>query len=299
MSNQEQLVIEPKPQVQTTADLPVSGIKTILMHVQNDASLDSRLQNALSLARSFEAHLCCLHVTPIQAYVAFDSFGGVFVMKDVIESLEEEESKLRARIEDKLSNEGVSWDYEQVTGDVIRQVANRAALADLVIAGRSAHRSDFVGAGISALGDLLYRSRTPIFIPAEGGEPCDPTGPALVAWDGSYEAANAVRSALGMLASASAVHVVQVEEEKEASFPGTRLLEYLSRHGIHAELMIESEAKLDHDLIPDMLVARAMSVNASYLVMGGYNHSRLGEYVFGGVTRSMLTSSPVPLVIAH
>lgn len=299
MSNQEQLLMERTHQALAPAGAPVSGIKAVLMHVQNDQSLDSRLENALNVARAFGAHLSCLHVTPIEAYVAFDSFGGVFVMKDIIEALDEEEGKLRSRIEDELGNEDVSWDYEQVTGHVVSQIVRRAALADLVVAGRSAHRSDFADAGATVLGDLLYRSRTPIFIPVEGGAPCDPTGPALIAWDGSYEAANAVRSAAGMLACASSVHVVQIEEQKQVSFPGTRLLEYLSRHGIHAELTLESEAKLDRDLIPDMLIARAMAIQASYLVMGGYGHSRLGEYVFGGVTRNLLTSSPVPLVIAR
>lgn len=299
MSNHDQFLIEPRLQAPPPADAPASGIRTILMHVQNDATLDSRLDNALSLARALGAHLDCLHVTPIEAYVAFDTFGGAFVMNDVITALDEEECKVRSRIEEDLGNEDVSWDYEQVTGHVISQIARRAALADLVVAGRSAHRSDFVDAGISLLGDLLHRSRTPIFIPAEGGKPCDPTSPALVAWDGSYEAANAVRLALGLLASASSVHVVHIKEEKHSSFPNTRLLEYLSRHDIHAELTVVSEPKLDRDLIPDALVALAMSIGASYMVMGGYNHTRLSEYVFGGVTRKFLMESPLPLVIAH
>lgn len=297
MAPQDQILAE-RPGL-AHADGGAASVKSILMHVQDDDWLDSQLQNALSLARAFSAHLTCLHVTPVEAYVAFDTFGGVFVMKEVLAALEENESKLKSRIEDELSDEDVSWDYEQVTGNVISRIVSRAALADLVVTGRAAHRSEFVGAGIAVLGDLLHRSRTPLFIPCESGKPCDPTGPALVAWDGSSEAANAVRSALGMLAGASAVHVVQVEEEKETAFPGTRLLEYLSRHGIHAELTIEYEAELDRNFIPDILVARTITVKASYLVMGGYNHSRLGQYVFGGVTRSMLSASPIPLLIAH
>lgn len=297
MTPQEQILAE-RPSL-AHVDRGAASVKSILMHVQDDDGLESRLQNALSLARAFSAHLSCLHVTPVEAYVAVDTFGGVFVMKDVLAALDEEEAKLRSRIEDELSDEDVSWDYEQVTGNVVSRIVSQAALADLVVTGRAAHRSEFVGAGIGLIGDLLHRLRTPLFIPREGGQPCDPTGPALVAWDGSYEAANAVRSALSMLGCVSAVHVVQVEEEKETPFPGTRLLEYLSRHGVHAELTIEYEAQLDRELIPDILIARAISVRASYLVMGGYNHSRLGQYIFGGVTRSMLTASPVPLLIAH
>ena len=48
-----------------------------------------------------------------------------------------------------------------------------------------------------------------------------------------------------------------------------------------------------------MIVAQAQCLGAQYIVMGGYSHSRLGEYVFGGVTRTLLKDCPVALVIAH
>ena len=128
------------------------------------------------------------------------------------------------------------------------------------------------------------------------------TGSVLIAWDCSYEAANAVRSAVGLLKLASSVHILQIREDgKDEAFPSTRLLEYLSRHGVHAEYSV-IEAGVDvHDqkVISDTLAARAQALRAAYLVMGGYNHSRVGEYIFGGVTRTMLAEAPLPLVIAR
>ena len=53
-----------------TSQAPDSTLKTILLHVQDDETLDGRIENALALARTASAHLTCLHVTPIQAYVA-------------------------------------------------------------------------------------------------------------------------------------------------------------------------------------------------------------------------------------
>jgi nucleotide-binding universal stress UspA family protein len=301
MSAQDQLELERTQARNADTRALDASPKTILVHVQKDETIDTRLESALALARSYSAHVECLHVTPIEAYVAFDGFGGVFVMNNVIDALEEQEKTLRARIEAKLGNEDVSWNYRQVTGDVANQLTSHAALADLLVTGREPHGSVHVGSTVGLLGDLISRSRTPIFIPSQNGLPPDPTGPALIAWDGSYEAANAVRSSIGMLKRASRVHVVQVEEEKDQAFPGTRLLEYLSRHGIHAELTVETveEGSLDLEFVPDILVARAMAVNAAYLVMGGYNHSRIGEYIFGGVTRTMLSASPIPIVIAR
>ena len=140
-----------------------SGIKTILLHIQNDASLDAQIDTALSLGRACGAHLTCLHVTPIEAYVAFDSFGGVFVMNDVIKALDDEEVQLRLKVEEKLRSEDVLWDYLQVTGNVPTQIIRHAALTDLTIISREPHRADIVGSTIGLLGDLLHRSRTPLF----------------------------------------------------------------------------------------------------------------------------------------
>lgn len=301
MRTEQQLVMD-RPSAMTAGSSANTSVKTILLHVQDDQALSARLENALAVARACEAHLECLHVTPIEAYVAFDSFGGVFVMNDVIKALDHQEANLRSKIETKLRSEDVSWDYIQMTGNVASQLISHAALADLVVTTREPRRRDFVGPTISFLGDLISRSRTPLLIPSQDGPPCDPTGGAVIAWDGGYEAANAVRSSIGLLGLASFVHVLQITgEDKAEAFPSTRLLEYLSRHGIHAELsIIEAGVDVrDQEVISATIIARAKALHAAYVVMGGYNHSRIGEYIFGGVTRTMLAGSALPIVIAR
>lgn len=277
------------------------GVKSILLHIQNDEALDQALETALALARACGAHLTCLHVTPVEAYVAFDSFGGVFVMNDVIKAIDEEEKRLGDRIRAELAKEDVSWDYAQVTGNIPGQIISWAALADLVVTSRQHKRRDFQGATSAMLGDLLHRSRTPLFIAADDGKVPDPTGRALIAWNGSLEAANAVRSAVGLLKLASDVRVLRIEEQKDEAFPSTRLLEYLSRHGIHAELKVEPAHPdgNDADFAYACLSSEAEKIKAAYVVMGGYSHSRVSQYMFGGLTRSVLAASSFPLFIAH
>ena len=279
------------------------GIKTILLHVLDDEHRAHAIETGLALARACSAHLSCLHVTPIEAYVAFDTFGGVFVMNDIMRRLDERDVELRAEIEQELGGEDVSWDYEQATGNVASAVIGRAALADLLITPRQPPERDFVGPTIGFLGDLLQRSQTPLYIPGSAKTAFDPAGPALIAWNGSFEAANAVRAALGLLKLSRDVRVLEVSEEKPGSkaFPGTKLLEYLSRQGVHAELCAERSPTGDvgHEVIAGMIVAQAEGFGAQYIVMGGYSHARIGEYVFGGVTRTLLKDCPVALVIAH
>lgn len=304
MTSEQQLVMERQPRSVERAS-PPSMVKTVLLHIIDDEFHDQRIDSALALARAHSAHLSCLHVTPIEAYVAFDTFGGIFVMNDVIRKLDERDYELRKKVEARFSNEDVSWDYEQATGNVESTIINRAALADVLVTTREPRRKDFVGPTVGFLGDLLDRSRTPLFIPSSDGGQFDPNGMAIIAWDGSVEAANAVRSSLGFLKLASEVRVLRIPEQRSDDdakpFPATKVLEYLSRQGIHAKLTVESapSGKAGQDVVAGMIVAAAQAAGAAYIVMGGYSHTRIGEYVFGGVTRSLLKECPVSLVIAH
>lgn len=276
--------------------------KTILLHLQGHESVDARLEAALSLARACSAHLECLHITSTKDYMAFDGMGGVFVMNDVLKAMDREATDLRVAVESKLRREDVSWSYAQVSGDLAGRLVSHAALADLMVVGRAPRKDDLAGSKVGLLGELLYRSRTPLFVAPDADPEWDHTQAAMIAWDGSYEAANAVRSSVGLLRLASSVHVLQITEaRKDEAFPSTRLLEYLSRHDVHADYSAIDAGPDNHDqaVISDRLASRALALRASYLVMGGYNHSRVGEYVFGGVTRTMLTEAPFPLVIAR
>ena len=299
MRTEQQLLMERPGTIQPKAP----GIHTILLHILDDEFHDQRIENGLALSRACSAHLSCLHVTPMEAYVASDTFGGIFVMNDIMRALDERDYDLRNKVEQRLAREDVSWDYEQVTGNVTSTIIGRAALADLLVTARQPHRADFVGPTVGFIGDLLQHARTPLFIPAFNSPSFDAGGPAVIAWDGSVEAANAVRSSLGLLALASEVRVLEIPERNRSSkaFPGTKVLEYLSRQGVHAELTVEQppSGEAGPDVVADMLVAQARGAGAAYIVMGGYSHTRIGDFVFGGVTRTLLTECPVPLVIAH
>jgi nucleotide-binding universal stress UspA family protein len=275
-----------------------STIKTILIHIQNSDSAKERIETALSIARSTGAHVTCLHITPFQAYVAFDGFGGVLVIRNVMKAIDDEAARLRQEVQEELRDEDVTWDYLHVTGNVAGELIAYASLADLVVTGREPRKNDLGAPTISLLGDFLQSARTPMLLP--GREQVDPTGPALIAWNGSIEAANAVRGSLGILKAASSVTVLHTtgSPQRADAFPGTRLLEYLSRHGIRAELLVETIKRADDEVVSASILAHARRLGA-YIVMGGYGHSRVREYFFGGVTRSMLSEADAPVIIAR
>jgi nucleotide-binding universal stress UspA family protein len=287
MEHSSKSIIEP-------ATVPL-GIKTMLFHIHNDDGLADRLQVALSIARAFGAHIHLLHVTPIEAYTVTDAFA-TYVNAEIVEVLEGEAANLKNELEQQLANEDVSWTYEEVTGSLMPHLIQRAALADIVLTGREPYDREFGSPAITLLGDMLHRIRTPLLIVGDETRKIDPFGTAVVAWNGSYEAANAMRAAVPLLKLSSRVRLVSVDESKDEQFPSTGALEYLSRHGIHAELV---EPLRIINSVTEELLDQAETYGASCMVVGGYSHTRAGEFLFGGVTRSLLKKCPISLVMAH
>lgn len=269
-------------------------MKTILLPIHDDDGANSRMQAALDIARAHGAHLNCLQTTPLTAYVASDSFGGVFVLPDLMEAVSKQEAKLRAETEARLSREDVPWNYEHCDGDPAATIVDRSSLADLVVLS-PAVREPRPGDPLPLAGDVAIHARTPVLVVPGSASGFDVGAKAMVAWNGSAEAANALKAALPMLRLAGSVVIVTVEEPDEGFLPPVDACEYLSRHGVKAELL----AVGPRGTIGDALLAARDRVGAGYVVMGAYGHSRMREYVLGGVTRQMLRECPVPLLLAH
>ncbi len=123
-------------------------------------------------------------------------------------------------------------------------------------------------------------------------------GTVLVAWDGGAPAARAVADALPLLTLARHVQIVTVSsrENEPLSLSGTNLARHLARHGINAELRRISSEDVD---VANMLLSHAADAEADLMVMGGYGHTRLREFVLGGATREILRSMTIPVMMSH
>ena len=290
-----QIVMERQPELKGIQETGAAPIKAILFPVHDDDGLDARLQTGLSLARACSAHLQFLQIIPLEAYTVVDTYGGAFASSEIVEALEDHAAMTRSRLEDRLSKEDVSWSYEVATSPTLPALLKNAAFADLVFMGRQPRWHEFSRTGPGLLGELVCGARTPLLIPGDDAAMLDPFGNAVIAWNGSIEAANAVRASIGLLQMASDVRIVHYTEAKENAFPDTRLLEYLSRHGVSAVLDMRTSRT---DVVSD-LIEYSKVFAAEYLVMGGYTHTRVGEFLFGGVTRELLRACPISLVMAH
>ncbi|KPF71960.1 hypothetical protein IP88_10405 [alpha proteobacterium AAP81b] len=269
-------------------------MKTILVHIADDDGFESRLQAAFDLARAFGGHLICQQATPYAAYAMGGPGLGAFPITELVTAVEAARDALRQRVEAHLMAEGVSWDYHLVDGDPGDWLVTTARLADVVVmsAGKFGGTGGF---GVAETGDIAVRAPAPVLAVPPGGRGVAVTGAAVVAWDGTQEAALAMRAALPMLRLAESVELLTIAE-KTSGFAGRDAAAFLSRHGIHAELT--TRPALDAG-IDATLRAALVERRAAWLVLGAYGHSRLREMLLGGVTRSLIGEAPLPLLLAH
>ena len=120
----------------------------------------------------------------------------------------------------------------------------------------------------------------------------------MVCWDGSRPAARAIADALPFLERAGHIEVVIVTRGagKKDEIEGVDVGQHLARHGLKVGVTQVARGDLD---IADVLLSHSVDYGADFIVMGGYGHSRLREFVLGGVTRSILQSMMVPTLMSH
>jgi nucleotide-binding universal stress UspA family protein len=119
----------------------------------------------------------------------------------------------------------------------------------------------------------------------------------MVCWDGSRNAARAVGDAMPLLARAKAIEVLTIGTEiKSDEIPAADIAQHLARHGLRVQ--VENVAAPDLD-VANTILSHAADTSANFIVMGGYGHSRLREFVLGGATRGILTTMTVPTLMSH
>lgn len=283
-------------------------IKSILCPIDGTASDRSALDSAAELARHFLAHVDVLHAKPDAGDLAPYIGEGMspMLIGQIVESAErraEEQAATAREMFDRWSRErelaviakpGVtavaSCAWLPASGAQDRWIATHGRLADLTVIG--APRDDTSVAATLAFEAALLDTGRPVLL-APG--PLTLPGVVVVAWNGSVEAARAVAAAMPLLAKASEVHIVTIEESQRRADPEA-LARYLAWHRIGADArLIATEGAIATKAIDEECTRHG----ASLLVMGGYTHSRLRELIFGGVTAHVIKAAAIPVLLAH
>jgi nucleotide-binding universal stress UspA family protein len=272
--------------------------KTILVHIDAGERWPARLDIAVQFAQRFDAHLVGLHALTAVRMPGFTLPEAGLVMDEVHNRIDAEESKARTQFERLVKQAGLTRaEWRASREDAAEVVALQARYADLLVIGQpDANRPGGLEPDF-AHQVVLSADRPVLLVPFVGR--FDAVGKeVLLAWDARREAARAVTDSLPLLQQAERVRVVCIKPEgsPHGEQPGADIALYLARHGVRAEVSNLYGRDVDAG---NQLLSYAADRSADLIVMGAYGHSRLREVVLGGVTRTLMDSMTVPVLMGH
>jgi nucleotide-binding universal stress UspA family protein len=269
---------------------------TLMVWVNVDHVSKQFVGVAAGLADKFSANLLGLSaVTIVPSFVA----EGVVVIDNATEfdvakvkaSLAEAGNKVQA-----AAGTGRQIEWRSVIEFPTETLISEARCADLVVieSGRPAgdmYRSADVGAAILGAG------RPFLVVPAAVKSLT--ADHVMIGWKDTREARRAVQDALPFLHEAKRVTVLELCEKEQMETARNHVddvVRYLAQHRINAERRVEIQARGSR---ADQIIEWADDEEADLLVTGAYGHSRLNEWMFGGMTRDLLTTSPICCLMSH
>jgi nucleotide-binding universal stress UspA family protein len=268
------------------------SFKSLMVHVDLDGAGDGRVRLAAGLARAFGAHLIGVSGWAPRPAFGMESAAGDALPEAVDIPVMEDLLKTRGEAFRALAGEEATPEWRSALDLPTELMVRHASSADLLIVGGSRH---------PILSDP-YRAVDPGAVLLRAGRPVLVVPPAIaslaakriaVAWRNTREARRAIRDALPFLQRAGNVAVVEFGESPGAADAHP---EYLTRHGVAP--LYERVRPVDVT-VTNSLLRFVADEGIDLIVAGGYGHSRLGEWIFGGVTHDLLASAPVCCLLSH
>lgn len=268
---------------------------TVMVHVELDSPSEARVRLAQTFADQFHSTLIGVAAAAVPPLA-----GDIAIPGEIID---EEHQALRSRLAQQEEA------FRQIAGNAKKLAEWRSGIEPPTdFLARQARTADLVIIGRERLSSNIYSSLDPAALILAAGRPVlvVPTSldlldarSVLVAWKDTREARRALQDSLPFLHEAEHVFVVAVtEDEKDSSFEQSLadVLRYLTRHRINATARTIAASG---GTVASALLSFARENHVGLLVAGAYGHSRLGEWVFGGVTREVLRTSPICCLLSH
>ncbi|SOE53515.1 Universal stress protein family protein [Burkholderia sp. OK233] len=272
--------------------------KTLLVHLDDSTHSAARIEFALELAGRHEAHLIGLYV------VCQDLTQPIFLHGERA-WLAAHEAQRHANLESAQARfmaagerAGRSVEWRAPGGPAVETAVLHARHADLLILGQ--YDPDDPSSYIARhfVEDVLMASGRPAIVLPYAGTVSSFAESVLIAWDGSRESARAMADALPLIKRAKFVTVMTLQRHPDSDAPaGIDVAAWLERHSIQAGFA--ATPKVAGVPTGALLLNMLADHHIDLLVMGAYGHTRVQERLLGGVTRTMLESMTVPVLMSH
>jgi nucleotide-binding universal stress UspA family protein len=275
-------------------------IKDIIVNLSVGERPGPASDYAISVAAAFDAHLAGIAfvydpIVPVS--------GAGYIPADVIETQERENAAASKAAADRFTaackRAGVAAEPLTLSASLAgvgEQFGHIARRFDLSIVGQAEPERSAVEEVIAEAA-LFESGRPVIIVPYIQKDPLK-LDRVMLCWDGSRAATRAIADAMPLLKKAGQVEVVIVTNErgKRDEIEGADMAQHLARHGLKVDV---KRTVLGDIAVADVILSHAADVGSDFIVMGGYGHSRLREFVLGGVTRSIMHSMTAPVLMSH
>ncbi len=279
----------------------MSPLRSLLVHLDPSPRSHTRLLWARELAEKHGAHVTALYgSTPSIMDMPYALNEGAAAALPVLEKLDADRRDDARAIFDSVPSTG-PWPlhWRELRGEnVVAGVARHALCSDLMVLGQHdpndnaalAIPSDFIASVMIASG------KPALIIPYANA--CKTLGQeVLIAWSPTRECARALMSAIPFLQQANRIHLLVRADSTQEGATASSVEAYLKLHGVNAT--VRRHGALPAASAGEALLSLAADTSADLLVMGCYSHSRAREIVFGGVSRTLLKSMTLPVLMAH
>ncbi|HEX7817607.1 universal stress protein [Dyella sp.] len=261
---------------------------------------EDTLRVAMDLATTMQACVRGLQIAelPIPAYNAWSILPD-YDMSEVYDQIRHAAQSMAAKWRTKFSHHGVSITIDVVDALYVSPwsaVVHEAPCADLIVVASHDRGNDDASGFHRNLVPLLLRSGRPLLVIPRHAALTEHLSRAVVAWKNVRESIRALHDALPLLKHVETIDVVTVDAPEDMHIEMEALLGHLSAHGIQASWVAR---RSNGTPVAEILMVHATHVQAGVLVAGGYGHSRLHEWVLGGVTRELLEHAELPLFLSH
>jgi nucleotide-binding universal stress UspA family protein len=280
-------------------------IRDLLVHLDHTPASPARLEAALALAAACGAQVTALYLLaePFLRGVA-GLHAPIEVIREHLAHAEAEAEAVFATARELAARRNLTLATRRETGSVDRLpmlLAREARASDLVVVGQPDPQAGGTDEALLAEAAFMDSGRPALVVPHAGGRPVTmPPKRAIVAWDGSREAARAVHDALPLLRLAEEAIVLVVDAKdlgaRVDQQPGADVAAHLGRHEVGTRVKRVTSGGTGTG---ELILAQAGEEGADLLVIGGYGHSRLREMLVGGVTRHVLERATVSVLFAH
>lgn len=273
--------------------------KDILVYLDDGKSNQERLNTAFNMAKSHNARLTGVTLAALKpAHLKVKDESAQFNIR-----YKEAEKRLH-EFSEQAEAQGVEFDtkiIEEAAGKGLRKtMAKYARNFDLVIF-RQANKDNQNYEMIESISSkIVVHCGRPVFFMPYIGSHHIPARTALIAWDGTATATRAVHDSLPILKQVKEVTILVVSEGKSKTAKGELLADdlaaHLKRHDVNAAVKRITSGPLD---VPTVILNEIAENSLDLLVMGSYGTATLQRKVFGGVTKKILETMIVPVIMSH